>query len=117
MHSTRRTFIQSTLVLTVGAAALAACEDDSGGTPNGQDGGTPAALTATINGNHGHVLVVTAADLSEGVEKSYNIAGSAGHSHSVTVTAAQFATLRDDGAVTVQSTTSTGHSHSITVVS
>lgn len=100
-----------------GALTLAACEDDSSGYPPGnQDAGTPTQVLATIAANHGHALVVSRADLSAGEEKTYDITGSAGHAHSVTLRAADFDILREYGTLTVQSTTGSGHSHSVMVV-
>ena len=50
-----------------------------------------------------------------GNEKTYNIAGSAGHAHEVTVTAANFSTLANNQQVVVSSTTENGHTHSVTI--
>lgn len=42
--------------------------------------------------------------------------GTATHTHSVTATAANFATLTGNHSITVTSTTTDGHTHNITVV-
>ena len=69
----------------------------------------------TIANNHGHVLVVSKAEVVAGVEKIYDIMGTAGHTHSVTVTAAMFTQLQGGTTqMTVSSTTT--HSHPITIV-
>lgn len=69
----------------------------------------------TIGNNHGHVLVVSKAEVVAGVEKTYDIMGTATHTHSVTVTAAMFAQLQGGTTqMTVSSTTT--HSHPITIV-
>ncbi len=49
---------------------------------------------AQITCRHGHVLIVTAADLSAGTDKTYSIEGTATHTHMVTVTAVMFDELK-----------------------
>jgi hypothetical protein len=127
----RTEFLRSALALAgagLGAAGLAACSNDNGyggTTPGTGDAGGSGGLTNacdthaptdTIGANHGHVLTVTAADAAAGVDKAYDIMGSASHSHSVTISAAMFAMLETGTVVTTTSTTSSGHSHSITVM-
>ena len=87
----------------------------------------PAAGTAmscgasgtAIAGNHGHLLVIAAADLDSMVNKTYSIQYTADHDHQVTFTPAQLQTLKGGGSVTVTSTVGTSaafpaHSHSVT---
>jgi hypothetical protein len=76
---------------------------------------TCSAATVAINSNHGHSMQVAPADLSSTSSKMYSIQGSASHPHTVTITPAQFATLRMNGTLTVMSSTNSGHPHSITV--
>lgn len=86
-------------------------EDDNGSdAKNCLENGT----SVSIGTNHGHSLTVSKEDVDAGVEKSYSIAGAADHSHNVTVTADNFATLQNNSSVTVQSTSS-GHTHSVTI--
>jgi len=66
-------------------------------------------------GNHEHSLSKSMADVNAGVEKTYNITGSAGHSHEVTVTAANFSTLANNQKAEVSSTKENGHTHSVTI--
>ncbi len=72
--------------------------------------GTVVAIAA----NHGHVLVVSKADVAAGTQKMYSIQGGSQHDHTVTVTAAQFAMLAANTSVSTVSS-ATGHTHSITV--
>ena len=114
---TRKEFLGS----LIGAAALAACGGDS-------DGGTDAATSSkscttngtsvTIGTNHGHVLTVSAADVAAGVDKTYDITGTSPHSHSVTITAANFASLASNpnGSVMVTSTSGGAHTHQVTIL-
>lgn len=69
----------------------------------------------TIGANHGHLLVVSRADVIAGVDKTYDIQGTSGHSHSATVTAAQFPQLQADVTTTLISTVGSSHSHPIMI--
>ena len=119
----RKTFIKKTagaLLVVAPAYALLSCSsssDDSGS--NNNNNSTPDCLEngtqSSISSNHGHSLTVSKADVTSGVEKTYNIDGSSGHSHSVTVTGANFATLQGNQQIIVSSTTGNGHNHSVTV--
>ena len=77
---------------------------------------TPASScgASSITDNHGHTLLIPAADLNSTVAMSYSIAGTAGHAHQVTFTATQLAQLKAGQSVRVSSTASQGHSHDVT---
>lgn len=104
---------------------VAACSGGSNDTDNdGGGGGTipqgdclNAGTHVNISGNHGHELFVSKADVSAGTEKTYDITGVSGHSHSVTVTAANFTSLASNMQITVTSTPAdgAGHTHNVTV--
>jgi hypothetical protein len=70
----------------------------------GRDGGMAMSCTgmimAAISGNHGHTLMIPMADIMAGTTKCYNAAGTAGHPHYITMTAADFTMLRGGGVVT-----------------
>lgn len=112
MQTTRRHFIRVTFAVGAGALGLAACGGESS---SGGDAGPSTPLTVTIAGNHGHATVVSMADLDAAAARTYDIEGGAGHSHDVTISADDFATLASDGSVTVQSTTTLDHSHFVTI--
>lgn len=71
--------------------------------------------SVSIGSNHGHTLSVSKSDVDAGSEKTYDIMGSSGHTHSVTVTSAHFASLKDNSSVNITSTSGNGHTHSVTV--
>jgi hypothetical protein len=117
----------------VGVAVVAACGESSGrGEPipdaaPGSDGAVPrtdggaASCTAngtisTISGNHGHLLLVSKADVAAGDAKTYDIRGTADHAHSITVTTAMFTMLRGDTAITAISSRDSGHMHTVMVM-
>lgn len=94
-----------------------------GGMSNGSmsaDTMSSGGCTDTIAANHGHVLAVASTDLDSTVDKSYDIRGTADHTHTVTLTVAQLAQLKAGQSVNVVSTTSTSmtygtHSHAVSV--
>jgi hypothetical protein len=106
MGITRKAFV---LRLVGGGWILSAC---GGG---GSDPPPPAATgcNATIAGNHGHTLAISAADLNSTVDITYDIHGSADHTHSVTFTAAMLASLKAGNSVNATTTTTLVHNHAI----
>ena len=70
----------------------------------------------TISSNHGHVLVVSKADVAAAQDITYHIMGAASHDHTVLITAAMFQTLEQNNGVMTTSTTTAQHDHPITVV-
>lgn len=142
MALTRSEFIRVALKFTAAAAALpliGAC-DDGGGTggaggtgttsskaSSGSGSGSTGASTGAgahtmgcgaagpeIVGNHGHELIIPAADLDSPTDKTYSIKGTSVHDHMVTLTVAQLGMLKAKTPVTVTST-ETIHTHSVTV--
>lgn len=115
MKLTRRQFLGTAVI----GAAAAAC----GGGDDGGGGGTTKdcvvnGTTATIGSNHGHAITVSMADVMAGVDKTYDITGTSAHMHSVTVTAANFASLMNnpDTSVMVTSTSGNSHTHTVTIL-
>jgi hypothetical protein len=72
-------------------------------------------ISVTINGNHGHILNITQDDITAGIDKTYDIQGTATHTHSVTITAADFTNLKNKISISETSTTTLSHNHLITV--
>jgi|GEM_PF-704257 len=119
----RKTFLKKTagaLILATPAYMLLNCSSsDDSNNNNSNQGNEPDCIVngtnTNIGGNHGHSLTVSVADVEAGNEKTYNIEGSAGHSHEVTVTAANFSTLANNQQVIVSSTNDNGHTHNVTI--
>lgn len=125
MEMTRKQFMRSVVGAMLGTATVAlvaGCGGDGKSSPadapaaDGPPTVCSVAPTATIAANHGHVLMVTAADVTAAADKTYDIMGSAGHTHSVTVTAAMFAKLHNSMTVMMTSTDGAGHTHGVTVM-
>lgn len=92
-------------------------DPDPGGGPTPQPDCLNAGTNVSISANHGHVLTVSKEDVAAGTQKSYDIEGSSGHSHTVTLTATHFASLASNQQVIVTSTPQDGggHTHNVTV--
>ncbi len=117
MSMTRKQFLRTIVgagIGVAGVATLAACGGDDGG-PADAPGGSCTTPTATIAGNHGHIITVTKAEVTAATAKSYDIMGTATHTHTVMVTAGNFATLAGGGTVTITSSAS-GHTHDVVVM-
>jgi hypothetical protein len=67
-----------------------------------------------ISANHGHALVVPFTHVAYGTERQYSIQGTSTHRHFITVTAENFATLRNNQPITVESGGVT-HTHFVTI--
>lgn len=113
---TRKVFL---VQLVGGSWALAGCGGGGYGGSSAPAPSTGAGCTATIAGNHGHVLTIPVADLNSMVPISYDIIGTADHSHSVTFSALDLYNLKFGYTVPMTSTmsvasaTTAPHDHSI----
>jgi hypothetical protein len=67
----------------------------------------------TIGGKDDHEFVINAADFAKKADRSYEIQGISTHSHSVTVTAADFARLARGEEVTLSSSPNEAHTHRV----
>ena len=117
MKVTRRQFLGA---VAVGATVAACGGDDPPPDAPGQAQRNCAmnGTNETIENNHGHTITVTASDVAGGVDKTYDITGTAGHPHMVTITAANFATLQSNanGSIMVTSTSDGTHTHDVRIV-
>lgn len=116
MSMSRNQFLRTIVgagIGVAGVATLAGCGGDDG--PADAPAGTCTTPSATIGSNHGHTMTVTKAEVTAATAKSYDIAGAAGHSHTVMVSAANFASLAVGGSVTITSSSINGHSHDVVV--
>jgi hypothetical protein len=104
------------------AITISACGGSSspsspstGGTGTGGTGSTGASdKVGVISNNHGHSAVITGAQLTAGGALNLDIQGTATHTHQVSLTAAQIASIAANQQVGQESSTSSGHSHTVT---
>lgn len=124
----RKTFIQKTttgLLLGFPLISILACSgsDEEGqlspnpdpdpSTSNCLENGTHSTVASSAG--HSHSLTVSKEDISAGVEKIYNLSNVDDHIHQVTISAAQFQSLKDNNSINVTSTSDSGHTHKVTV--
>jgi hypothetical protein len=74
----------------------------------------PADVNGVIAANHGHIAVITGAQITAGVGVSLDIRGMATHTHTVTVSQSDRTALKNRQTVTTTSTTDASHSHTVT---
>jgi hypothetical protein len=120
MTMTRKQFLRSVLGVgagAVGVAAIASCGggDDGGSQIDAPPAGACTSPNTAIGSNHGHQMSVTIGDVNAAANKTYDIRGSASHTHSVTITANQFTGLEGGQGLNIQSTTGNGHTHTVNV--
>lgn len=65
--------------------------------------------------NHGHSMLVSAADIDAGAAKTYDIKGSSPHSHTVELSADDFKDLTPGSVFVLTSSVDAGHSHDVTI--
>ena len=106
-------------------ASIPAAPDDRSA-PSGKDpAAAPAAKEASkptfsrvigkVGKNHGHVLTIPFADVEAGAEKSYDIAGTSGHPHTVTLSPENLKTLLTGQDLRMKSSRDHQHQHRILV--
>jgi hypothetical protein len=120
----RREFTLSAALAALSGVAItiSAC----GGSSSPSSPSTPAPSSPPVGGgsgsdkqglvgtNHGHAAVITAARLASPADVSLDIRGTSDHPHTVTLTAAQVASIAASQRVSKESTTDDGHSHTVT---
>ena len=74
-----------------------------------------ATCTDTIVANHGHVLTVAATELDSMVDLTFDIHGTADHTHFVLLTVAQLSALKAGTTVATQSTITLDHQHDVSI--
>jgi hypothetical protein len=110
----RREFtVEAALVLLGGATiALSGC---AGGATTSPTASTPplADTAGTISSNHGHAAVIMAAQLGAGGSLDLDIRGTSSHTHVVSLSAAEIASVRSGVQVQKESSASP-HTHLVT---
>src|SRR5262245_11528812 len=112
----RRRFLHNFLLWTGAGLLLGACSQNNSDDEESSTAGNCSANGAamSIGSNDGHTgSTVTSSDVIAGIQKTYNInAGTAGHAHTVTVTASGFSQLLGNSTIIVTTDADgTGHTH------
>jgi len=103
-------------VLSGTVITISGCGGGGGSPTSGSPTGGPNAsgdMLGAVSANHGHTAVITAAQLVGGNAIVLDISGTAGHSHTVELSAAEIAAIRGGTVVEKPSTTGEAHSHSV----
>ena len=100
------------------AITISGCGGSGGGSPSAPTSPPTSSgsgdKTGVIGANHGHVAVITAAQLSAGGGVILNIRGTSDHPHTVELSAAEIGSIAANQRVSKESSTDDGHSHSVT---
>jgi len=104
------------VVITVSGCGGSYSSPSSPSTPSPATGGSSSSSdeSGAISNNHGHVAVVTGAQIVAGNTVQLDIRGSADHTHTVTLTAAAIQVIKQRQPVITDSTTTSGHDHTVT---
>jgi len=109
---TRREFtLESALAILTAATITISCGNDNNSST------TPTRATdknGTVSENHGHVAVITGAQLTSPTTISLNIQGQATHNHTVDLTANEVSSIAANVRVAKISSTDQFHSHTVT---
>jgi hypothetical protein len=75
----------------------------------------PADVNGNIAANHGHIAVITGAQITAGTAiVALDIHGTASHTHTLSISQADLTSLKNKQPITTVSTTDSGHSHGVT---
>jgi hypothetical protein len=108
----RRFTAEAALILLGGAAiTISGC---GGGSSSNPVASTPLTdILGTIDTNHGHSVLITAAQLMEGGAVELDIRGTSGHTHKVSLEAAEVVSVRKGQRVQKDSS-GNSHTHVVT---
>lgn len=115
----RREFTAASIMALLSGVVitLSGCGGAASSSPTAPSGGTsssPGDHVATISANHGHVAVVTSAQIMAGNAVQLDIQGQADHSHTVDLSAAEVGQVGGNQRVSKTSSTDQAHNHTVT---
>jgi hypothetical protein len=115
----RRQFsVAAALALLGGATITIGCGGSSN--PNNPDNPNPSPVlgpgdkAASVAANHGHIAVLTAAQLGSGGGLTLDIRGQSNHPHTVALTAAEVTQIAGGARVSKESSNDDQHNHTVT---
>jgi hypothetical protein len=109
--------VLSGVAITITSACGGSSSSPSSPSPTPAPTPTPAASSdkiGAISDNHGHRAVITGAQLTAAGAVSLDIRGTADHTHSVELSAAEIASIAGNQRVSKSSSNSSGHDHTVT---
>ena len=99
-------------VLATATITISGCSDSNDSNPTAPTQQGDAA--GVVSANHGHVAVVTRAQMTSANAVAVDIRGQATHPHLIELTGSQLTSISNSGRVSVVSSTDEGHSHTVT---
>lgn len=114
-----RSLSRRQFTLQAALAVLAGCvitiSDTACGSSNTTPSSTPTDVNGDVSANHGHVAVITAAQINAGTGiVALDIHGTATHTHTLSISQADLTALKNKQTVSTVSTTDSAHSHTVT---
>lgn len=100
----RREFTVASALALLGGATITITGCGGGGSSSPTGSGGPVDVTGSVSDNHGHRAVISAVQMRAGGAVQLDIAGTAGHSHLVDLSADDIARIRGGQAVAKDST-------------
>jgi hypothetical protein len=111
----RREFTLNAALAILAGCVITISETACGSSPAAPAAAAPPAdITGDVSANHGHSAVITGASITAGTTYSLDIHGSATHAHTLSISQANLASLKNKQPVTMTSTTDSSHSHTVT---
>src|SRR5688572_21799775 len=102
-----------------GSAGTSAGTNGSGGSGGGGACSDDLMATSTIDDAHDHTVTIPLSDIVAAMPGSFTFSVVSGHTHTIDLTAADFASLKSGGSVTKTSSVETGaigaHDHDATL--
>ena len=114
---TRREFTLEAALALLAGCVITISDVACGGSKNANPA-NPSPATADINGtvsaNHGHMVTVTAAQITATNAVTLTLVGNASHNHTVSLSQADLLSLKNRQAVSRDSSNDNSHMHSVT---
>lgn len=115
IHLGRREFLRHMAVTGLVLPAIATVGCDNGGGDVVKDEITELSNRAgSIANNHGHTVVLTAAQQQAGAAITLDLTKGGGHTHTVALSTDQVQAIAGGGTVSVTSSVDSSHSHNVT---
>ena len=109
---TRREFTLEWALAVLSAATITiSCSGDDGPGTGPTNSGDRSGV---VSANHGHVAIVTAAQITSANTVAVDIRGNATHPHLIELTSSQLTTVGSGGRVSVVSSMDDAHNHTVT---
>jgi hypothetical protein len=110
----RREFTLDAALAILATCVITVSEDACSSSTPAAPTAPPADINGSVSANHGHIAVVTGAQIVTGTGLTLNIQGTAAHNHTLTITNSDLTNLKNKQAVSETSSTDSSHQHTVT---